>query len=193
MRVLKRIYIGILEWMVIIAILSTLFLISANVFLRYVFNSGIFLSDGISGLLFAWMTFIGAILVLYDRGHIGVDMLVRRLPLQVRRICFVVTHVLMIYATWLLLEGSWKQMLINLYVYSPATRLPIAVLYGAGVVFSIASGLFLISQLALMLAGKLDDHALVVSVGEDEAEAERIAEELKAHEVQMDVAKASTK
>lgn len=175
---LKKLYLKTLEWVVIFSILAILALISANVFLRYVFNSSIFLSEGLAGLLFVWMTFIGAILVLYDREHIGVDMMVRALPLPLRRACFVLTHGIMIYATWLLLDGSWKQAVINQHVFSTATRLPIALLYGAGVVFAAASGVFLVSQLVLMLLGKLRDEDLVVSVGEDEAEAERIAAEI---------------
>lgn len=180
---LKNFYLRLLEWMVVISILAVLVLIFANVVLRYAFNSGIFLAEGIAGLLFVWMTFIGALLVLYDRGHIGVDMAVRRLPLQLRRVCFVLTYGIMIYATWLLLKGSWAQALINLHVISTATRLPIALLYFAGVAFAAASGLFLISQLVLMLSGKLTDDELVVSVGEDEAEADRVASELQRDEI----------
>lgn len=180
---LKKFYLKLLEWVVILSLLAVLVLIFANVLLRYAFNSGIFLAEGIAGLLFVWMTFIGALLVLYDRGHIGVDMAVRRLPLQLRRVCFVLTHGIMIYATWMLLKGSWAQALINLHVVSTATRLPIALLYLAGVVFAAASGLFLISQLVLMLSGKLTNDELVVSVGEDEAEADRIASELQRDEL----------
>lgn len=192
MQRLKNLYLRLLEWIVIFSILAILVLISTNVFLRYVFNSGIFLSEGVAGLLFAWMTFVGAILVLYDREHIGVDMLVRRLPLQLRRLCFVITHVIMIYSTWLLLKGSWTQAIINLHVISPATQLPIAVLYAAGVVFAGASGLFLISQLVLMLAGRLQEHDLVVSAGEDESETGRIADELQ-QQARLDVAKVAAK
>lgn len=189
---LKTLYLRLLEWIVILSLATILVLVTANVFLRYAFNSGIFLSDGMSSLLFAWMTFIGSILVLYDRGHIGVDMLVRRLPMSLRRLCFLLIHVIMIYATWLLLTGSWTQMMINLHVYSPATRLPIAVLYAAGVLFAVASGLFLITQLALLLTGRLNDANLVVSAGEDEAEAGRVATDL-GDNTHLHVAKVASK
>ena len=190
MQTLKQLYLRMLEWTVVLSVFAILLLISANVFLRYVFNSGIFLSEGISGLLCAWMTFVGAILVLYDREHIGVDMLVRRLPLQLRRLCFAVTHVIMIYATWLLLKGSWTQAVINLHVISPATGLPIGTLYAAGVVFAAASGVFLLSELARMLTGRLADGDLVVSAGEDESEAERVAGVLQ-RQSDLESAKAS--
>lgn len=175
MTAFRNIYLGILRWIVILCMAGMLCLIFCNVVLRYAFNSGIYLSEGISGLLYVWMTFIGALLVLYERGHIGVDMLVRRLPLALRRGAFAVTHLVMLYVTWLLLIGSWQQMQINLHVISPATKLPIGLVYAAGVFFAVMSGLFLISQLLLLLTGRLTN--LTVAVSEDEEEAERLMAE----------------
>ncbi|HWL57609.1 MAG TPA: TRAP transporter small permease [Paracoccus sp. (in: a-proteobacteria)] len=174
MTALRNIYLGILRWIVILCMVGMLCLIFCNVVLRYAFNSGIYLSEGVSGLLYVWMTFIGALLVLYERGHVGVDMLVRRLPPAMRRMTFALTHVIMLYVTWLMLVGSWQQARINLHVISPATHLPIGAMYLAGVVFAVMSGIFLLSQLVLLLAGRLADDDLTVSAAEDEDEAERL-------------------
>lgn len=174
MTAFRNIYLGILRWVVILCMAGMLCLIFANVVLRYAFNSGIYMSEGVSGLLYVWMTFVGALLVLYDRGHIGVDMLVRRLPAAMRRTAFALTHAVMLYVTWLLLAGSWQQMVINLHVISPATHLPIGTMYLAGVFFAAMSGLFLLTQLVLLFTGRLADDELTVSVSEDEDEAERL-------------------
>ncbi|MDT1062269.1 TRAP transporter small permease [Paracoccus sp. CPCC 101403] len=174
MTAFRNIYLGILRWIVILCVAGMLCLIFANVVLRYAFNSGIYLSEGISGLLYVWMTFIGALLVLYERGHVGVDMLVRRLPAPMRRAAFGLTHAIMLYVTWLLLVGSWQQAKINLHVISPATHLPIGMMYLAGVFFAVMSGLFLIMQIVLLVSGRLTDDDLKVSVSEDEDEAERL-------------------
>lgn len=175
MTAFRNIYLGILRWIVILCMAGMLCLIFCNVVLRYAFNSGIYLSEGISGLLYVWMTFIGALLVLYERGHIGVDMLVRRLPMSLRRMAFAATHLVMLYVTWLLLVGSWQQMQINLSTISPATMLPIGLVYAAGVFFAAMSGMFLISQLLLLVTGRLTN--LTVAVSEDEEEAERLMAE----------------
>ena len=71
MAAFRKIYLALLRWIVIVCMFGMLFLIFANVVLRYAFNTGIYLSEGLSGLMYVWMTFVGALLVLYERGHIG--------------------------------------------------------------------------------------------------------------------------
>jgi hypothetical protein len=39
-------------------------------------------------LLFVWLTFLGAIVALREHGHLGVDILVRRLPNVGKKICW---------------------------------------------------------------------------------------------------------
>ena len=41
---------------------------------------GITVSEEVSRWLFVYLTFLGAIVALHEHGHLGVDMLVRRLP-----------------------------------------------------------------------------------------------------------------
>ncbi len=177
MAFIIRLYLSTLRWVVIGSMIGMLCLIFSNVILRYAFSSGIFLAEGISGLLHVWMTFIGALLVLYDKGHIGVELLVRRLPLALQSAAFALTHLIMLYVTWLFLTGSWHQMIINLTVISPATRLPIALLYAAGVFFSAFSAVFLANQLIALGRGKLSRSDLIIAHGEDEEEAERLIAE----------------
>ena len=88
-------------------------LVFGNVVLRYAFNSGITVSEELSRLLFVWLTFLGAIVALREHGHLGVDMLVKRLPPAGKKICLVVSQLLMLYVTWLFLQGSWEQTMIN--------------------------------------------------------------------------------
>ena len=54
-------------------------LVFGNVVLRYVFNSGISVSEELSRWLFVWLTFLGAVVALHERAHLGSDMLVGRL------------------------------------------------------------------------------------------------------------------
>jgi TRAP-type C4-dicarboxylate transport system permease small subunit len=97
-------------------------LVFTNVVMRYVFNSGIPTSEELSRWLMVWLTFLGAIVALREHAHLGIDTLVQALPAAGKRICFVVSYLLMIYADWLLLLGSWKQVVIGLGDRAPATR-----------------------------------------------------------------------
>jgi len=54
-------------------------LVFTNVVMRYAFNSGITISEELSRWLFVWMTFMGAIVALRERAHLGTDTLVSRL------------------------------------------------------------------------------------------------------------------
>ena len=150
-------------------------LVFGNVVLRYALNSGITVSEEVSRWLFVWMTFLGAIVALKDRAHLGTDMLVSRLPLAGKKACLVLGHGLMLWITGLLLQGSWTQARINWDVAAPVTGASMAVFYGSGVVFAIAAGLLLLRELALALTGRLaEDELVMVRESEEAAELAQI-------------------
>ena len=45
----------------------------------------------------------------------------------------------MIYVSWLMLDGSWAQTLINIDVAAPATGFSMGLFYGVGVVFGVSA------------------------------------------------------
>ncbi|MDO4904964.1 MAG: TRAP transporter small permease [Lautropia sp.] len=112
-------------------------LVLGNVALRYGFNSSITISEELSRWAFVWMTFLGALIALRERAHIGVDVVISRLGPSGRRVCQVLGHLLMLYVCWLLLEGSWAQTEINWEVAAPSSGLSMRYFYGAGVLFSV--------------------------------------------------------
>jgi TRAP-type C4-dicarboxylate transport system permease small subunit len=142
-------------------------LVFGNVVLRYVFNSGIAISEELSRWLFVWMVFLGAIVGMREHAHLGVDTLIRKLPPMGRKICYGLSHALMLYASVLLTEGSWKQMIINADTTAPASGLSVGIFYAAGLVFGVSSCVSLVGELYLLLAGKLGD-ADLIAVSESE-------------------------
>jgi TRAP-type C4-dicarboxylate transport system permease small subunit len=175
-------YFHLLKIMIALCLAIMVVLVFGNVVLRYGFNMGITSSEELSRLLFVWMTFLGAIVAMHEHGHLGVDIVVRRLPAFGKKLCLVVSHVLMLFATWLFLEGSWQQTLINLDVSAPATGLSMGLFYGVGVVFSVSTGLILLWDLYRALAGKLSEQELVmVKESEEQEELEELQKELSRH------------
>ena len=73
-------YFKLLKVLIALFLAIMVVLVFGNVVLRYGFNSGITVSEEVSRWLFVWLTFLGAIVALREYGHLGVDMLVRRLP-----------------------------------------------------------------------------------------------------------------
>jgi TRAP-type transport system small permease protein len=158
-------------------------LIFGDVVLRYAFNMGITLSEEVSRWLFVYLTFLGAIVTMREHGHLGVDTLVKRLPPLGKKICLAASQLLMLYATWLFLDGSWQQTLINLDVKAPASGLSMAIFYGVGLIFSVSVGAILLYDLYRVLSGKLREEELVmVRESEEQEEFEELQKELAEQE-----------
>lgn len=165
-------YVFVLKVAIVACLAGMLVLVFGNVVLRYGFNSGITVSEELSRLLFVWMTFMGAVVALHKHGHLGMDTMVALLPRTGRLVCFCASHVLMIYATGLLLGGSWDQTLINLSVTAPATGLSMGFFYGSGVVFGVLALVILAFNLVRALSGRLNDGELItVTESEESADA----------------------
>jgi TRAP-type C4-dicarboxylate transport system permease small subunit len=172
-------YFWLLKGLIALFLAIMVVLVFGNVVLRYAFNSGITVSEEVSRWLFVWLTFLGAIIAMREHGHLGVDSLVKRLPASGKKACLVVSQVLMLYVTWLLLVGSWEQTLINWDVAAPASGLSTGLFYGVGLVFSISTGLILLTELARAVTGRLSEADLImVKESEEQEELETLQREL---------------
>lgn len=183
---MKRIvdgYFNLLKFIIAACLAMMVILVFGNVVLRYAFNTGISVSEELSRWFFVWLTFLGAIIGLREYGHLGVDMLVSRLAPTGKKACLIASQLLMLYATWLFLQGSWQQTVINLDVMAPASGLSMGIFYGVGVVFSVSAGLILFYDLYRVVSGKLSEAELVmVKESEELAEVEELQKELDEQE-----------
>lgn len=162
-------------------------LVFGNVVLRYAFNSGIAVSEEVSRMLFVWLCFMGAVVAMKEGGHLGTDVVLSRLPVAGKKVCMVLGHLLMLYVTWLFLDGSWQQARINLDMEAPVTGMPVAVFYASGVVFSVCAGVLLLLQLLRVLTGQISESELVmVKESEEQAELEALQAELAHSHAQQD-------
>lgn len=150
-----------LSLLMVAALALMVVLVFTNVVLRYAFNSGLTLSEELSRWLFVWMTFMGAFVGLRDKGHLGTDALVKRLPLWGQKLCLAAGHVLMLFVCWLLLRGAWAQMLINHDTTSAVMEVPMSIFYASGVMFAALAALVLVNDLLKLLTGQLRDDDLI--------------------------------
>lgn len=143
-------------------------MVFGNVVLRYGFNSGIIVSEEISRWLFLWVTFLGAIVALKEHAHLGTDAVISRLPVLGKKICLVLGHVLMLYATWLVFSGALTQARINLDVQASVTGASMAFVYATGVVFAVFAAPLLLRDLWRVLTGQLSEADMVMIQGTEE-------------------------
>ncbi|WP_430795447.1 TRAP transporter small permease [Achromobacter spanius] len=159
----------VLEFAIALLLAAMVVLVFGNVVARYGFNSGITLSEELSRWMFIWLTFLGAVIALKERGHLGMDMVVAKLPTAGKKICLVLGQILMLYIVGLMFKGSWDQAVINADVSAPVSGLPMAIVYASGLVFSVMAGLIIAMDLYRVLAGKLGEQDLIMVQESEEA------------------------
>ena len=137
-------------------------LVFGNVVLRNTMNSGITVSEELSRWLFVWLTFMGAVVALREHGHLGTDVLVSRLPAAGKKVCLVLAQVAMLYVSWLLLKGSWAQMVINADTEAPVTGASVGIFYASGVLMGGSAIAILLRDLLRTLFVPLSDNELVM-------------------------------
>ena len=166
-------YFQLLKILIALLLLAMVVLVFGNVVLRYAFNSGISVSEEVSRWFFVWLTFLGALVGMKEHGHLGMDSVVSKLPTVGKKFCLVASQILILYMLWMLFDGSWKQTMINLDVEAPASGWSMGYFYGVGLVFSVTGAAIVLYDLYRVLAGKLQDHELVmVTESEELAEVE---------------------
>ncbi len=143
---------------VIIALLlaGMVVLVFGNVVLRYAFDQGITVSEELSRVFFVWLTFLGAVVAMREHGHLGVDSLIKRLPPTAAKAAVLAGQGLMLVATWLLISGSWTQMLINLHASTPATGLSMGFFYAAGIAFGVPTFLIILWDAFCVATSRID-------------------------------------
>lgn len=175
-----------LEGLMALMLAIMVLMVFGNVVLRYGFNSGISVSDELSRWLFVWMTFLGAIVAVREHAHLGTDMLIAKLPTWAKRLCLIASHILMIYASWLLLTGSWQQTLINWEVTAPATGASVSIFYSVGIVFGVSAIVFLMYDLWRAVTGQLrDDELVMVHESEEQGDIVRINAEITRQDAEV--------
>jgi TRAP-type transport system small permease protein len=164
-----------LEFLIALGLALMVVLVFGNVVLRYGFNSGITLSEEVSRWLFIWGTFMGALLALREHGHLGVDMVVSRLPAWGKKVCLIASHLLMLFIVWLLFKGSLEQTKINWDVSAPTTGISMAIVYLVGCVFAVLAAPLLLMDLWRIVSGQLaDDELVMIQESEETAQLQQI-------------------
>jgi TRAP-type C4-dicarboxylate transport system permease small subunit len=136
-------------------------LVFTNVVLRYALNSGIAVSEELSRWLFVWLTFLGGIVALHERAHLGTDILVSRLSLGGKKICLGLGHLLMLFVCWLLFKGALDQVKINLETTSAAMEVSMAIFYSCGLVFAVSGAVILLADFWRLITGRMSADQLV--------------------------------
>lgn len=154
-------YCRLLAALMVLSLAAMVVMVFGNVVMRYGFNSGITLSEELSRWLFVWMTFLGAVVALNERGHLGTDSLIARLPKAGQKLCLGASLLLMLFVCWLIFKGSLEQTKINWESTSAVMETSMGYFYASGVVFSVLAAPVLLLNLFRLVTGQMSDSELI--------------------------------
>ncbi|HSI40869.1 MAG TPA: TRAP transporter small permease [Xanthobacteraceae bacterium] len=167
-----------LEIIMVVCMSTMLVMVFGNVVLRIFFNTGIDLSEEIPRFAFVWMTFLGAVVGLHKRAHLGVDLVVQALPVLGRRICWALSQVIMLVCSIYILYGTYLQHDIIAGNSSPVAQISTLWVYGVSYVTGAALIVICGTNLVRLALGHVADNELIEVHEEGVAEAAAVEHEL---------------
>lgn len=167
-----------LEFLMVLCMVVMLVTVFGNVVLRLGFNTGIDLSDELPRFAFVWLTFIGAIVGLHKRAHLGVDLMVQMLPVFGRKICWGISQAIMLVCALYMLYGTWLQHDIIAGNSSPVAQISTLWVYGISYLTGGAISLICLSNLVRLFLGHVSEDELIDVNEEGMSEVQEIQHEL---------------
>ncbi|NDY90319.1 TRAP transporter small permease [Ideonella livida] len=160
---LPRFFVRFLEWMLIGLLGVMVVLVFGNVVLRYGFNSGITFSEEVSRFIFMWLTLLGALLAMHEHAHLGMSSVISALPVWGRRVFRFASDLLMLVCCGLLVQGTWKQVVIAMDDHAPVSGVPMGVVFSALLVSSTGISWILLCSLWRQVSGRMPAEELVIT------------------------------
>jgi TRAP-type C4-dicarboxylate transport system permease small subunit len=131
--------------------LTMTLVVAVQVFCRYVLNQSLFWSEELARFLLVWLTFLGASSAYYRKVNPGVDFLYIKLPLLLKRISSILTHLVsMALFSVMIVYGCKFAWFVRLQI-SPALQIPkwivLSVIPVSGFILMVHAVTFLFAEL----------------------------------------------
>jgi TRAP-type transport system small permease protein len=150
-----------LELLVVFCMVAMVIMVFGNVVLRYAFNSGISVSDEMSRYFFIWLTYIGAMLAMHEGGHLGVDTLIKHLPILGKKLCLFLSEALMLFCNVLFFMGTFEMHELQVSNVSPVVGISMIWIYGIGYIVSVVMAIINLNVLFRLVTGRITEEELV--------------------------------
>jgi TRAP-type transport system small permease protein len=144
-----------IEIVMVFCLAAMLVMVFGNVLLRIFLNTGIDLSEEMPRFAFVWMTFLGAIVGMKRRAHLGVDMLIRALPVLGRKVCWAITQTVILICCVYIVIGTYMQHDIIAGNSSPVAQISMLWVFGVSYLTGTAIALICLSNLYRLITGQV--------------------------------------
>lgn len=180
MSKIDQVFFKLCNWVLVASMVAMVVMVFGNVVLRAVLNSGIDMSEEVPRFLFVWMTFIGAIVAMREGTHLGVDTLVRVLPLRGKKVCWALSQVLIIICCVFMIYGTFELHDFNAFNLAPVSQLPMIWVYGVTYITGAAILILSVINLGRLALGKVSEEELIQVEEEGIHEAQAYKVQVKA-------------
>ena len=150
-----------LEFLIVAMLFAMVVMVFGNVLMRYAFDTGITVSEEMSRYCFIWLTYLGAMVAMREGGHLGMDTLVKVLPVTGKKVCLFLSEVLMLMCNGMFLWGTYQMHELQVTNISPVVGISMIWIYGMGYIVSVVMGVLNINKLYLLLTGQLSENDMV--------------------------------
>jgi TRAP-type C4-dicarboxylate transport system permease small subunit len=154
-----------LEHLMFFLLCSMVLMVFGNVVLRWTVDSGIDVSEEMSRFFFVWLTFIGAVVVMRDHLHLGVDMLVGKFGRKGRLLCMMMSDALILFCCAVFFWGTLQQAAVNASNVAAVTGISMLWVFGVGYFTSIAIGMMVFMRLLRAFTGNVTERELAIFAG----------------------------
>ena len=158
-----------IEFVLFCLLAGMVLMVFGNVVLRYAFNTGLNFSEEMARYFFVWLTFIGAVLTFAERGHIGVETLVRTFGRSGRLICMALSNAIILVCAVVFFHGTWLQHEINASMTAPVVGISMIWVFGVGYFSALGIGLIAAFRLMRIATGKVTEAEIAHFAGEFQA------------------------
>ena len=149
-----------LGWICIFFFALLVFITVWQVFARQVLNSPSTWSEELAKITFVWLSFLGAVYVLGERGHIAVDFAVRKTPIALQKITAIIVELTtFFFAIVALLIGGYYASSIAWGQNLTALPLSIGWVYLVMPISGVLMALFSIIDVIEIMRGQLSPYA----------------------------------
>ena len=150
-----------LEFLIVAMLFAMVVMVFGNVLMRYIFDTGITVSEEMSRYCFIWLTYLGAMVAMREGGHLGMDTLIKVLPVTGKKICLFLSEMLMLMCNGMFLWGTYQMHELQVTNISPVVGISMIWIYGMGYIVSVVMGVLNINKLYLLLTGQLSESDMV--------------------------------
>lgn len=127
-------------------LLGLIAIITAHVIARFILGNPFVWTEELAAFLFIWISFMGAVVASYEKRHVCVDFLVKKLPDSIQILIKILTYISILVFMILLIVGSIILFPKMLHV-SVALRIPKFLYYAAICVASVEMFLIYVQEM----------------------------------------------